>query len=134
MQLPPLSDAEWKVMNALWERPAPASAREVQDALAGDTRWAYTTVKTLMDRLAEKGVLEVSLERNVAWYRSNLPRRQAISAAARDLARRAFGAGVAPLVHHLVSSQRLTARDRAELRRMLDEADARAGASGAKDR
>lgn len=124
--LPPLSDAEWKVMNAVWAATTAVSAREIHEALASETRWAYTTVKTLMDRLVEKTVLEVEIRRNVSWYRSRLPRQRAITTATDDLARRVFGGAVAPLVHHLVQSRRLSRDDRAELRRMLDAADARA--------
>jgi predicted transcriptional regulator len=132
--LPPLSDAEWKVMNAVWSQPGAVSARDVLEALAGETTWAYTTLKTLMDRLVEKSVLEVVVRRNVSWYRSRLPRRQAIASATDDLARRAFGGDVAPLVHHLVQSKSLSAADRAELRRMLDQADADAHARGTRRR
>ncbi len=122
---PPLSEAEWKVMNAVWARRGEVCARDVHAVLSADTGWAYTTVKTLMDRLAQKGVLEARVERNVSWYASRLPRGRAIATAARALAARAFGGGMAPLVHHLVRSERMSARDRAELRRMLDEADGR---------
>ena len=135
MTPPTLSDAEWKVMNAVWARSGPTSAREVHKDVSAETGWAYTTVKTLMDRLAEKGVLAASMTRNVSWYRSRLPRGRAVATAARDLARRAFGGAVGPLVHHLVSSERLSDRDLAELRRMLDTAEAAkaAGGSGRSD-
>jgi predicted transcriptional regulator len=123
----PLSEAEWKVMNAVWEAGAGAvPARTVCDALARETGWAYTTVKTLMDRLVEKGVLAVEIKRHVAWYSPRLRRSEAVSTAAEALARRAFGGAVAPLVHHLLQARRLSAADRAELRRMLDDADAAA--------
>jgi BlaI family transcriptional regulator, penicillinase repressor len=125
--LPPLSDAEWKVMNAVWASAGAVSAREILAVLAGDTEWAYTTIKTVMDRLVAKGVLDVEVRRHVSWYRSRLPREQAIASAADDLTRRAFGGEVAPLVHHLVQSRRLSARDRAELRRMLDDTEGRTG-------
>jgi BlaI family penicillinase repressor len=119
---PALSDAEWKVMNAVWNRGGEVTARDVLDAIAGDTGWAYTTVKTLMDRLVEKGALDVEVRRNVSFYRSRLRKDRAVATAAGDLTRRAFGGAVAPLVHHLLSSTRLSPRDRAELRRLLDQA------------
>jgi BlaI family transcriptional regulator, penicillinase repressor len=125
LDLPTLTDAEWKVMHAVWGRRGEVSARDVHAALAADTGWAYTTVKTMMDRLTQKGVLDARVERNVSWYASRLSRARAVARAARDLAERAFGGAVAPLVHHLVRSEKLSAADRAELRRMLDEADGR---------
>jgi len=120
----PLSDAEWKVMHAVWARGGEVSARDVLDVVVRQTGWAYTTLKTLMDRLVEKGVLAVEVRRNVSFYRARLRKDRAVATAADDLTRRAFGGEVAPLVHHLLGSRRLSTRDRAELRRLLDEADA----------
>lgn len=116
-----LSEAEWTVMNAVWESREAVSAREVLQAVEAATGWAYTTLKTIMDRLVEKGTLDVEVRRNVSYYRARLPKHRAVALAAADLARRAFGGEVAPLVHHLLQSRRLSARDRAELRRLLEE-------------
>ena len=49
-----LNDSEWKVMQALWGR-HPATARDVLEQVERETAWAYTTVKTLLARLVEKG-------------------------------------------------------------------------------
>ena len=45
-----LSDAEWRVMQALWDR-GPCRARVVLDELEAETGWSYSTVKTLLARL-----------------------------------------------------------------------------------
>ena len=50
MDEPHLTDAEWKVMDVVWDR-GPVAVRDVHGALEASTRWAYTTVKTLLDRL-----------------------------------------------------------------------------------
>lgn len=118
-----LSDAEWKVMNAVWSRQGVVAARDVHAAVTEETGWAYTTVKTLLDRLVAKGVLSAARDRHMLLYRAKLPRRRAVTSAARALADRAFGGAVGPLVHHLIGAHKLSSRDRAELRRMLDEAD-----------
>src|SRR5262245_55919732 len=121
MAAPALSDAEWKIMNAVWKHGGEVSAREVHAALEAETQWAYTTVKTLMDRLVQKEALAASVLGNVSWYKSRLARQRALTDAARDLIHRAFGGSALPLVHHLIKSHRLTAEDKAELRRMLDD-------------
>ena len=117
-----LTDAEWKVMNAVWEH-APATARTVCDALAGSTRWAYTTVRTLMERLVEKGALVGRRRGPCDVYSPVLPRTQARRNALKALLARAFGGGVAPLVHHLLGEERLSERERGELLRLLEEID-----------
>lgn len=60
-----LSDTEWTVMHVLWKR-SPASVRDVLEAVEADTGWAYTTVKTILGRLAEKGVVAVRKRANTS--------------------------------------------------------------------
>ena len=66
-----LGDLERKVMDLLWESPAPLSAYELQDRLAatgaGAKRLAPTTVLTVLSRLEKK--------RFVARDRSSRPHR-----------------------------------------------------------
>ena len=50
------TDAEWHIMKALWQQ-APASARQIAERLPEDIQWAYTTIKTMLNRLVEKQVL-----------------------------------------------------------------------------
>lgn len=49
-----LGDLERAVMEVLWDRRTPVAVRDVADALA-DRGLAYTTVMTVLDRLAKKG-------------------------------------------------------------------------------
>lgn len=44
-------------MDELWRVTAPASVREVHTELAHERELAYTTVMTVLDRLAKKGVV-----------------------------------------------------------------------------
>lgn len=50
----PLGALEQGIMQALWVRDAPASVAEVHETLP---QTAYTTVKTTLERLTEKGIL-----------------------------------------------------------------------------
>ncbi len=52
-----LGDLERAVMDVLWDRGTPATVREVADALA-DRELAYTTVMTVLDRLAGKDMVQ----------------------------------------------------------------------------
>jgi BlaI family penicillinase repressor len=117
-----LSDAEWTVMQAVWTDP-PASARDVLDRVGRDTGWAYTTVKTLLARLVEKDALSVRMRGNVSLYQPLITRRQAQVAALRSLVEKAFDGTFGSLVHHLITEEKLSSRDRRALARMLEEAD-----------
>jgi BlaI family penicillinase repressor len=117
-----LSDAEWTVMQAVWNR-APASARDVLDDVGEETGWAYTTVKTLLARLVEKGALSEDRQANINIYEPRITRDEARGSALRSLLDRAFDGTFGSLFQHLIKEERLSARDVRTLERMLQEVD-----------
>ncbi len=120
-----LSDGEWKVMEAVWAGGA-VTARDVHDAVGPGTAWAYTTVKTMLDRLVRKGALAVRRDGPAGVYEARVTRAAARGTAVRGLVERAFDGAFAPLLHHLVEGRTLSPREREDLRRLLDDADAAA--------
>lgn len=60
-----LSRAEFTVLKVLWKQ-QPLSVREVHDRLANG--WAYTTTKTVMDRMVAKGLLQRGSAHGVNIY------------------------------------------------------------------
>jgi BlaI family penicillinase repressor len=117
-----LSDAEWTVMQAVWAA-APASARDVLVRVGAKTGWAYTTVKTLLARLAEKGAVTVRMRGNVSLYEPRITKRQARVAALRALVDKAFDGTFGSLLQHLAVEEKLSKKDRAVLARMVADLD-----------
>jgi len=115
-----LTKAEWQIMNALWEK-YPASARDVIENLGEDVDWAYTTVKTMLDRLVKKGVLKVNKERNVSMYSPIFSQKKTRQAAIKSFVNQAFDGAVGTLMHHLVAKEELSKKEREELVRILKE-------------
>jgi predicted transcriptional regulator len=52
-----LGNLERDVMDQIWAASAPVTVRDVHEALAVERDLAYTTVMTVLDRLAKKGVV-----------------------------------------------------------------------------
>lgn len=52
-----LGDLERDVMTQLWDSSEPLTVRQVHERLSRDRDLAYTTVMTVLDRLAKKGVV-----------------------------------------------------------------------------
>jgi len=75
-------DLERSVMEQLWDHPDGSSVRDVLEGL--DSGLAYTTVMTVLDRLAKKGV--VTRERDGrAWrYRPSASREEQTARVLRD--------------------------------------------------
>ncbi|MEY9214709.1 BlaI/MecI/CopY family transcriptional regulator [Thermobifida halotolerans] len=73
-----LGDLERAVMDVLWERTEPMTVREVGRALA-DRDLAHTTVMTVLDRLAKKGVVHRTREGRAWRYRPAASREAYVS-------------------------------------------------------
>lgn len=116
------SEAEWKVMKVLWQQ-HPASVRDLLDVLDADTGWAYSTVKTLLARLVDKGAVRVDKRANTSLFEPLVAEPEAQRSALRALLDRAFDGTFGALVHHLVAEEKLSPRDRDELRALLEETE-----------
>ena len=118
-----LTEAEWQIMNALWDK-HPATARDIMDRLGDRVNWAYTTIKTMLTRLVEKQAVGEVKQGNTSVYEPQVSQQKARLSAFRTLLDQAFDGAVGPLVHFLAEEEQLTAKERAELKKILDrEAD-----------
>jgi DNA-binding MarR family transcriptional regulator len=70
-----LAPLELDCMNTLWPM-GEASVRQIRDQLAGRLPRAYTTIMTIMDRLARKGVVERRKAGRNYVYRANLAQKK----------------------------------------------------------
>ena len=117
-----ISDAEAVVMDVLWKR-SPLSADEVVMALSSRQDWQDATVKTLLNRLLNKGAIEAERDGRRYLYAPVLQRAAWVQGESESLLDRVFGGRVAPLVAHFSEHRKLSRKDIAELRKLLQEID-----------
>ena len=86
-----LGDLEREVMTVLWERYDPLTVREVHQELARERHrdLAYTTVMTVLDRLAKKGMTQRERDGKAWRYRAAGPREELVADLMRDALDRA---------------------------------------------
>ena len=118
-----ISDAEWQVMNVIWNG-QPLTSQEVVDALSSEARWAPATIKTMLHRLVKKDVLTFEMQGNRYVYRAKIRRSQCVRHASRSFLRRVFEGEPGSLVAHFLKNSRLSSEEIADLRRILDEQEA----------
>lgn len=111
--------AEWKILSLIWEQ-GPFSAREVVDALADDTEWSSSTVKTLLRRLVDKGHLSTRKIGNSFLYSAVGSPMRFLRRAGDSLLKRTSEGTVGPLLAHLVKESDLSRGDLEELRTLVD--------------
>jgi len=117
-----ISEAESVVMDVLWKR-SPLSAEEVAAALSGQQDWQDATVKTLLNRLLNKGAISAEKEGRRYLYAPVLQRAAWVQGESESLLERVFGGRVAPLVAHFSEQRKLSRKDIADLRKLLEELD-----------
>jgi predicted transcriptional regulator len=115
-----LAEAEWVVMKTLWAK-SPLAAQDVIDAVAPAAGWSPATVKTLLNRLLRKGALRFVREGRAYLYSPRWTREDCSGDAAQSFLERVFDGSLSPLLAHFVQSRRLSRKELAELRRILED-------------
>ncbi|GGA67394.1 BlaI family transcriptional regulator [Arenimonas soli] len=115
-----ISDAESVVMQALW-RSSPLAAEDVFAAVAAGQGWQEPTVKTLLNRLLKKGAISAERDGRRFLYSPVLSREQWLAQESQGLVDRLFGGRVAPMVAQFTERGRLSKKDLAELRQLLED-------------
>ena len=116
--LPELTESEWAVIKAVWSL-EPCPAPTVQEHLAEQRDWSVSTVRTLMERMAAKGLLTSEKLRNLTLYRSAVSRQQAQLGELRYALKNAFDGALTPMVQCLLESERLDATQLDQLEALI---------------
>lgn len=83
--MPILGELENAIMAVLWERTDPTSVRDVHEELQRGRTIAYTTVMTVLDRLAKKKLVTRALDGRAWLYRPAQSRVELYVAAINDV-------------------------------------------------
>jgi predicted transcriptional regulator len=110
---------ELSVLKQLWPD-GRKSAREIHDAVSEETGWSYSTTRTVVTRMEEKGLLKRSEVHGVAVYAPALSRVQVLGAMARELTRQVFDIKGALPASMFADSPHLTKKELAELDAILN--------------
>lgn len=118
-----LGDLERAVMDHLWSTPQPQTVRQVHEAMSAQRDLAYTTVMTVLQRLAKKNLVTQIRDDRAHQYAPVHGRDELVAGLMVDALDQAqdFGARRAALVHFV---ERVGADEAAALRRALAELEA----------
>lgn len=112
-----ITQAEWDVLKALWEL-GPTTARQVGDHLRPARGWAYSTVKTMLDRMVEKELVVARQVGNVWEFTSAVAVKDARRGAWRRFVDAAFGGAMAPALE-FIAAEGLSKKERERLISLL---------------
>ena len=113
-----LTESEWLIIKAVWDS-EPCTAPALQEKLFKQTKWTYSTVRTLMDRMVGKELLAAEKVRNQTLYRSAVTPQQAQRGELLYALKHAFNGALMPMVQCLLESKDVSAGELAELEALL---------------
>ncbi|WP_152655649.1 penicillinase repressor BlaI [Oceanobacillus sp. CFH 90083] len=119
-KVPSISEAEWEVMNVLWKK-SPQTANDVITSLQGQKDWKAKTVRTLLDRLVQKGVAGVNKEQRIYTFYPLYSQDQCQRAEAESFIKRIYGGTVKSMLVQFMEEDSLSEEDIEELKSILDE-------------
>jgi len=117
---PDLSRAEFEILNVLWKH-GRSSVREVHDRVERARGWAYTTTKTIMDRMAAKDLLRRGAFHGITLYEPLISKPAGLARFVEFFARRVLDADTRSVVALFGQSEAVTAKELRELERILAE-------------
>lgn len=112
--------AELEVLQIIWER-GPSTVREVMNVLNKQRPRAYTSVMSLMNVMAEKGLLVQKPKGRAFVYKAKVTREKTLTSMVRDLLNRAFDGSASALVTHLLQHAKPTAEELDEIRKAITD-------------
>ncbi|MDA8708329.1 BlaI/MecI/CopY family transcriptional regulator [Hellea sp.] len=113
-----ISQSELVIMDSLWEE-APMGASEIADKVSSEG-WNIRTIKTLLSRLVQKGILSTEPDGRRYLY-TPLMSKEAYGAQVLDgISKNFYGGRTAPLFLHLAKQKDLSDSDIDEISSILE--------------
>lgn len=114
-----LTDAEWEIMECLWDQ-APQTGREIAGSMKEKMGWARTTTLTVLGRLETKGAVGAESTGGMKEYSPLISRNAVAIQETESLLNRVYQGSLSMLVSSLTKNQKLTKQDVEELYDILN--------------
>lgn len=119
-----LSDAEWKIMNRLWETPY-LTIRQLTMELDVETGWDKHTIITLLNRIEKKGGVSYRQNGRAKEFYPVISRRDASREETKNFLEKVYKGSLSMMVHSMVEENSLSREEIEELYRILEKSEKR---------
>ena len=118
LPLPRPTDAELAILRVLWRR-GPSTVRHVYEELGEET--VYTSVLKLLQIMTDKGLVTRDDSERTHVYQPRLAEETTQRQLVKDLLDRAFSGSAKRLVMQALSTQKASAKELEQIRKLLDK-------------
>jgi BlaI family penicillinase repressor len=117
---PRISDAEWEVMKVIWDNPN-CTAGFVIEALKDFRDWKPKTIKSLIKRLTDKGILSFEPDGREYRYYPLISEKECVKSERDSFLQRVYRGSKKAMLLNFIDENELSNEDIEELKRILDE-------------
>lgn len=115
-----LTNAEWNVMECLWEK-APRSSREIVDTLRERIGWTKSTTLTMLKRMTEKRLIACENSQKLRMYSPCIDRENAVKKETENFLNRVYKGSVSLMISAMAQKQELSEDEIQELYEILEQ-------------
>lgn len=113
-----ITDSEVEVLRVLWAVGEDLPMAEIRKTLSQTSKWETSTIKTLLRRLCEKGVVQAK-KKEVFYYEPLVTEKEYNEYTTQSLIDRVYSGSAKSLVASLLGSKKLNQDDIEELRELF---------------
>lgn len=116
-----VTETEFAILDVLWDR-GPSAVREIVEAVYPQhTHSLHASVKSLLERLADKGYVHCQRRGGAHFFSATVDRETFVARQLQALADSNFGGSLTPLLVTLVDNVKLSRKDRAAILKIIDK-------------
>ncbi len=118
-----VTETEFAILNVLWDL-GPTTVRGIVEAIyRKHTHSLHASVKSLLERLADKGFIVCQQQGGIHLFLPAVERETFVAHQLQLLADSNFGGSLTPLLNTLVDNVKLCRKDREAIRRIIEKID-----------
>jgi Predicted transcriptional regulator len=115
-----ITDSEWLIMSALWEK-SPQTSAEIIKTVEVDTAWKPTTIQTLISRLTKKSMIKVDKTSSTYLYTPLVTKEDCTRQETKSFIKKVYNDSLQLFVANFLKEANLSNTDIEELKRILDD-------------
>lgn len=117
-----LAEAEWKIMELLWEKGS-LSTMEIVHAMEDSMGWTRSTVITLLNRMTSKGSITFNSENKTKMYFPAINKSQVELEETKSFLNKFYGGNIGLMISNLLKQESLSKEELEEIRRIINDGE-----------
>ncbi|MGF7060470.1 BlaI/MecI/CopY family transcriptional regulator [Brassicibacter mesophilus] len=115
-----ISDAEWEIMEVLWNE-SPQASKDIITRIQKYNDWKPTTIKTLISRLVDKNILDYEKKGKLYYYYPTLEKEECMKIKNKNYLKKFYNGGLKAMLASFLDMEELSNEDIDEIKAILEQ-------------